>query len=208
MAELNSILTPVTADQFGLAVLRSLRSATRAQLSLLIAHWAGETGWGSGMHCWNPGNSKSSGKSGDWCYFDCDENVLLSTAEKLRADSRWGGLVEIRKTWTASDGKSWANVWFTAPHPWSRFQAFHSLDEGVASYLAMVRDKFPKSWRVLLGSADPTEYARSLKSEGYYTAGVDAYAKLLRGTLAAVERRAPEALAAVERVASESVPLS
>jgi flagellum-specific peptidoglycan hydrolase FlgJ len=207
MAELQSVLTPISANEFGYAVLRAIRNLNQDQLALLIAHWAGETGWGKSMHCWNPGNAKGVSPEGNWCFFGCDENIKLSTAQRLKADATNGHLVTIRKNWTDKKGVEWANVWFDAPHPWSKFQAFHTLDEGVTAYLNMLKTKFNKAWDVLMGSADPETYARALKEQGYYTAGVDAYVKLLNGVIASVRVKAADALSMVEKIKEESVPL-
>lgn len=201
-----SIITPHTANEIGLAFLRCVRTLSRAGLSLLIAHWAGETGWGKGMHNENVGNKKSSGKSGDWTFFGCDENLKLATAERLKAGPQ-GELVTIRRTWTDSAGVKWANVWFDAPHPYSRFAAFDSLDAGVADYIAMMQRTFPLGWDVVMRGGTPEEFSAALRAEHYYTASVAAYTKLMKGTLAMVESRAGEALAMVERVKTESFPL-
>lgn len=202
-----AVITPHSANDIGLAFLRAVRTLTRSGLSLLIAHWAGETGWGKGMHNENVGNKKSSGKSGDWTFFGCDENLTLATAERLRAGEQ-GELVTVRSTWTDKDGVAWANVWFDAPHPYSRFAAFDSLDAGVADYIGMMKRTFPKGWAVVLRGGTPEEFAKALRDEHYYTASVASYTRLMKGVLAMVPSRAAEALAMVERVATESVPLS
>jgi hypothetical protein len=202
-----SIITPHTTNEMGLAFLRVVRTLKRQSLRLLLAHWAGETGWGKGMHNENPGNKKSSGKAGDWTFFGCDENLTLARAEKLKAGAL-GNLVSIRKTWVDSGGVQWANVWFDAPHPYSRFESFDSLDAGVSDYVSMMKRRFPKSWQVVLAGGTPEAFSSTLRSEGYYTASVTAYTRLMKGVLAMVDSRGAEALAMVERVKTESVPLS
>lgn len=192
MPRVEALRTPASPDDVGLSMLTVLPSLSRSSLRILLAHWAGETGWGKAMYNWNVGNSKSGGKSGDWMYLSCTELVPRERVDAMLTDSRvrlerpnqTGAMVELR---------------FEPDHPWSRFQSFVSLDEGVRHYLGMMARSFPRSWSVALrGDGNVEEYARILRSERYYTATVERYVALLKGTLDQVDRRAPEALAAAE----------
>lgn len=207
MAEIPLAKTPASAEQMGEKFLESVRTLTRQGLSLLIAHWAGETGWGNSMYGFNVGNEKSNGKSGNWHFLSCDENLPLATAQKLQAADP--ERVHIRTAITEGmSPDAWVNVWFDAPHPYTRFADYPDLDTGVAKYLSMLQRRFPEAWAVLTSGGSAEDYARALKKRGYYTASVNRYIELLRGTLAMVADRAPKALAMTERIATESAPLS
>lgn len=190
MPKVPAVRTPVSADDVGLAILRLVPSVSRSSLSLLLAHWAGETGWGRSMFNFNVGNAKSAGTSGDWTFFSCTEIVGRAEAEKLLSDSR----VSVASGSADSLGAR-VELRFVPDHPWCRFAAYSSLHDGVAAYLQMLQRRFPASWRAALGG-DVDEFARALKDERYYTADLSHYVRLLRGTLDMVADRAPQALAA------------
>jgi hypothetical protein len=114
-------ITPVTPGQ----VFDALQVAWQEQFGqvphrttvlVLVAQWGLETGRGRSMHCFNLGNVKSNGKSGDWCFFRCNE-VL--------------------------NGKV---VWFDPDHEACRFRAFPNLAAGAADYLKTLHQRFAGAW--------------------------------------------------------------
>lgn len=145
---------------------------------LLAAHVALETGmrW---CHCWNLGNVKYTGAGNhDWCMFACGEEVTLSQALALRTKDP--GLVEFRGNVYLRNGREYQSIWLKPPHPWTRFRAFESLGEGVLDYIETLRSgKFKAAWE-LLPQGLATPYANALAKAGYFTAGVQTYAKTLR----------------------------
>jgi hypothetical protein len=125
MARLEDRLTPITPSEIAVALATAWRGAfggepARASLLVLLAQWALETGRGKAMHCYNLGNIKSNGITGDWCFFRCNEIIQ-------------GRL-----------------VWFEPDHPSCRFRAFGSLDEGAIDYLQTVHARFHRSWTGVL----------------------------------------------------------
>jgi hypothetical protein len=121
MARLQDQLTPVTPPQLFSALAGAWQKAFnetphRTSLLVLLAQWALETGRGRSMHCYNLGNVKSSQKSGDWCFFRCNEII---------------------------NGKE---VWFEPDHPGCCFRAFATLDDGALDYLNTLHDRFKPAW--------------------------------------------------------------
>ena len=179
--------TPVSTEEMGETFLDLVSGLTRDSLRILLAHWASETGWGSKMMNFNVGNSKSAGKSGNWTFFRCSEVVDRATAEKMIAE-------DSRVTLKKDGGGSKVEIWINPDHPWSCFQAYASLTDGVRAYLGMMKSSFPLSWEKLL-QGDVGSFVATLKKERYFTATLAAYQKLFDGVLAMVEDRAPIALA-------------
>lgn len=121
MAKLVDVLTPVTPLEVfdALRVSWQARFGTapaRSSLLVLLSQWALETGRGKSMHCYNFGNVKSNGTSGDWCFFRCNEII--------------GGKV----------------VWFEPDHPACRFRAFTTLQAGADDYLSTLHRRFTRAW--------------------------------------------------------------
>jgi Putative peptidoglycan binding domain len=121
MARLPDQLTPVTPaavlDALGQAWQTEFGAAPhRTSLLVLLSQWALETGRGRSMHCYNLGNVKSNQKSGDWCFFRCNEVI--------------GGRV----------------VWFDPDDPACCFRAFTSLDAGALDYLRILHARFSRAW--------------------------------------------------------------
>jgi hypothetical protein len=100
-------------NQFGSA-------AQPSSLLVLLAQWALETGRGRSMHCYNLGNVKSAGTSGDWCFFRCDEIIN----DKV--------------------------VWFEPDAAGCCFRAFADLNAGAADYLKTLNSRFQRSWPAVL----------------------------------------------------------
>jgi hypothetical protein len=200
MAEVTNSLTPVSAETIGQAFLAVLPGLGRQGLRLLLAHWASETGWGKSMHNWSVGNSKSAGKSGDWVFYKCGENVSLATARE------WvkSGLVTID-----SINGDHATVTVYPKHPACRFAAYPDLESGVRAYLNLLQTGYPQAFDVAILGGTAEEYARALNANPkriYYTASVAAYVKLMTGVIASVERAAPVVLASVQEESSYGDP--
>jgi hypothetical protein len=125
MARLDDTVTPVSPAEVLGALGRAWsktfgQEADRKSLLVLLSQWALETGRGKSMHCYNLGNVKSTGQSGDWCFFRCNEIL--------------NGKVE----------------WFDPDHPQTRFRAFATLDDGALDYLTTLHQRFEKSWPSVL----------------------------------------------------------
>lgn len=118
---------------------------TRAALLVLLAHWALETGWGHGCHCFNLGNKKHvHGDGHDYTMFRCNEVI--------------GGKV----------------VWFDPPDPTTWFVAFPTLDAGAADYLAGLKKHFAGAWADVV-AGDAAKFCHDLKVAHYYTADEATY---------------------------------
>jgi flagellum-specific peptidoglycan hydrolase FlgJ len=61
------------------------------------------------------------------------------------------------------------------PDPGCRFQAYASLEDGVADYLRGMWKRWTKAWPSVI-AGDPAGFAAGLKAQGYYTAPVEEYA--------------------------------
>jgi hypothetical protein len=203
MSRVDAIRTPVSPNQIGLEFLRQYPIARRPALRMFLAHWALETGWGSSMMNWNVGNEKSQGLSGNWCFFACSERKSRAEANRAMAES---DLVQLADPEHDDGTSSPVLVKVYPEHPWSRFTAYASLSEGVASYVAMMERDFPESWRALL-AGDSSRFVEVLKSEGYFTASVKAYRETYDGVLSSVDKRAAVALASASE-GGAAVPLA
>lgn len=121
MARIDDRLTPVTPNEVFLALQGAWQKELhetphRTSLLVLLSQWALETGRGRSMHCYNLGNVKSGGQSGDWCFFRCNEIIK---------------------------GKV---VWFDPDAPECRFRAFATLDDGALDYLRTLYQRFKRAW--------------------------------------------------------------
>ncbi|HVJ15040.1 MAG TPA: hypothetical protein VM686_06350, partial [Polyangiaceae bacterium] len=155
MARVDDQLTPVTPAQvlqaLGVAWQEQFGSTPhRTSLLVLVSQWALETGRGRAMHCFNLGNVKSNGKTGDWCFFRCNE-VL--------------------------EGKV---VWFEPDHEACRFRAFATLQDGALDYLKTLHQRFQSAWPAVVAgdpaafshalkvaryyTADEAQYTKSVVS--------------------------------------------
>lgn len=113
--------TPITAPAVyeALAAAWNLHfktPATRSSLLVLVAQWSLETGAGRDCVCFNLGNMKSSGVSGDWCFFETTE-VEHGKIVTYRPDSSV-----------------------------CRFKAFSSLTGGAADYILELSSRFKRAW--------------------------------------------------------------
>lgn len=145
-------LTPCTAAD----VLRAFRSAletltgktpSNAQLAVLVAQSALETGRWRSIHCWNFGNVKA-GPDYEWlyCQFRCNEVI--------------NGHVE----------------WFDPPHPQCNFRAFTSIDTGALAHLRFLSGlkRYAGAWKAA-EQGDPAAFVHALKLAGYFTADETPY---------------------------------
>jgi hypothetical protein len=170
---------------------------------MFLAHWAFETGWGGSMMNHNVANGKSSGKSGNWTFYRCGENVSRASANREMAASP---LVTLAHPETDDGVSSPVEVVVMPDHPWCRFSAYPSLAAGVAAYVAMMRRDFPNSWAALL-SGDVDHFVEVLKSEGFFTAAVSVYRERYDGVLRSVDSRAASLLASLPE-GGEAAPLA
>jgi len=169
---------------------------------MFLAHWAFETGWGRAMRNNNVANGKSSGKSGNWTFYRCGENVSRASANREMAASP---LVTLAHPETDDGVSSPVEVVVMPDHPWCRFSAYPSLAAGVEAYVAMMRRDFPNSWAALL-SGDVDHFVEVLKSEGFFTAAVSVYRERYDGVLRSVDSRAASLLASLPE-GGEAAPL-
>lgn len=144
-------------------------------LSVLVAHWALETGWGDSCWNWNLGNVKSRPGDGlDHTYYPCWEVLPKAAAFALaknagvRADGKPGPDVVVA---TEQDDGT-AVVWFYPDHNMCRFRAFRSLDAGAEEYLKVLFHRFKRAWASVT-TGDPSGFAAALKGMDYFTAPLD-----------------------------------
>jgi hypothetical protein len=82
----------------------------------------------------------------------------------------------LSNTWEIIGGKK---IIFQPPHRATWFRSFDSLEEGIADHLNFLKNtRYKKSWAAV-EAGDPDQFARLLKSQGYYTAPVEDYAKAM-----------------------------
>lgn len=63
------------------------------------------------------------------------------------------------------------------------FRAYDSLDDGAKDYLKFLQGRYGKAYS-LAEQGDVDGFSRALKEKGYYTAGVDTYARAVRHHMA------------------------
>ena len=162
----------------------------RRAIELKIAHIHLETGLAS-CHNWNLGNIKSHPGDGQhWQYFACGEEIDASTLKSVQALGP--GLVDVKKRYT-KNGKPWLSIWIRIPsrqndarHPWSKFAAFETLEDGLERQFAYLR-KHPEVLAALQ-TGSPEAYNAALYKAGYFTANESQYLSILRQRLAIVKR--------------------
>lgn len=178
MEELKDERTKVTPQEMALALVKAywkyLNSWPKKDtIKVLLAQWALETGWGKHMHCYNVGNAKHSFDSGeDYCFFKCNEILRKDIAERLLHED------PTRVQITTYRANNTCITWFLPKHPWTRFRAFKTLDEGVYDHLKMVVNRFDAAWPHAV-RGDPQAYSHALKQQKYYTADEASYTKTL-----------------------------
>jgi hypothetical protein len=179
MEELKDEKTEVTTQEMALALVHAywkyFRSWPRKDtIRVLLAQWALETGWGKHMHCFNVGNAKHSFSSGnDYCFFKCNEILRKDVAELLLHEDPTRVMI------TSYRANNTCVTWFLPKHPWSRFRAFKTLEDGVYDHLKMVVNRFDGAWPYAV-AGDPEGYCRALKAQKYFTADLSVYTKTLK----------------------------
>lgn len=156
---------------------------TRCAVELKLAHIKLETGLRACWN-WNLGNTKSGTNDGKcWQYFSCGEEIPEGRVKAI--DALLPGHLEVRSRY-ARNGVPYASVWIKAPHPWTKFQAFETLEEGIAGQLGYLK-RHPKVLAALM-TGDPTAYNDALVAAAYYTAGKSQYLSALKANLNDVVR--------------------
>lgn len=141
-------------------------------VSLLTAQSALETGHWEFLWNWNFGNSKAGEKT---------EGLFMNLRNVREVDrdgkEHWynpDGEIDDR------DGEPVGERYPVPPgHPATRFRAYETAEKGMVDWLALLSSRFPNSWAAALAGATPTEYARALKSERYYSGSEAGYAAQL-----------------------------
>lgn len=154
------------------------REPKRESIAMLMAQSALETGRWKSNRCFNLGNVKAgSSWTGDYCYYYASELVSESDADrafslrKSRSDGGAGHNVSIARL----ESGNW-DVRLYPDHPWCKFRAFSSLEEGSAAYLDLLADRFSTAWKKV-EEGDPEGFVRALHASGYFTANLEKYLK-------------------------------
>jgi len=119
---------------------------TKSQIGVLWSQNALETGLTAAMWCNNIGNVKYVPNAGD------TEAVHYCM---------------LRNVWEIINGKK---VYFQPPSPATWFRAFDTLEEGVAFFFDLLRNRRYKAAWTAIEAGDPALFAHLLKVAGYYTA--------------------------------------
>lgn len=186
MAErLEAVETPLSAAEVAVALARAWRARTgqtptREALAVLLAQSALETGrWGAvrgaSIRCHNLGGIKANPAREDHACYPTREHLPPEVARRWivgAGPAEDGSGLAVQDT-GQRDGTLWV-VRVLPPHPACCFRAWHTLAEGAAAYLALLRDRYAKAWpHVEVGS--PGAFVLALKSLGYFTGNVDEY---------------------------------
>lgn len=146
-------LTPLT-PQVAAVALRDVFVRLRreepnaAQLAVLVAQTALETGNWHSLHRNNFGNEKCPPtRPGYYCQFRCNE-VIKGRTE-----------------------------WFDPPHPQTNFCAFMSAADGAWSHLTfLLQPRFAKAWACVL-AGDARGFVAAIKQQNYMTALLEPYVR-------------------------------
>jgi hypothetical protein len=215
MREIQDRLTPLPEREYILTAAKAWkrfygRGPKASQLSCCLAQMVLETGrrrkpggdydWGVYAHNFNWGNIKSRPNDGShWQFYDCGEEVSLREAEHLAAKDP--ALVEIRKRYTWGNGSKRASIWLRAPHPWCRFRAYETAEDGLIDYidfLVMERTRYLKAWNEGVMKGDPVTFSLELGKAGYYTADPQRYTKTVVSLFNEFQPKVREVLASSE----------
>lgn len=152
----------------------------RAAIELKLAHVHLETGLKS-CHNFNLGNIKSrAGDGRHWQFFGCGEEVAESTLPSVVALDPDRVTVKARYR---RGGRAWVSLWIAPRHPWSKFAAFETLEDGVDAQLGYLRMANHQDVLAALQTGDPESYNNALVHDGYYTAGKTRYLDTLKKRL-------------------------
>lgn len=119
---------------------------TKRQIGVLWSQNALETGLMAAMWCNNIGNVKYVAQAGD--------------TEAIK-------YCMLRNVWEIVNDK---RITFQPPHPATWFRAFDTLEEGVAFFFDLLRNKRYKIAWGAVEAGDPALFAKLLRQQGYYTA--------------------------------------
>lgn len=146
--------------------------------AVLWAQYIAETG---GAACWNfnVGNVKWTPGCGlDFmCLRGVWEGVSQAQASALIASGQAHADANASHTGALRPGM--VSVVFEPPHPATRFRAYPSLADAMASHLALLAKRFAVAWPAVL-AGDVDRFASALHSRGYFTASPLAYAGNMR----------------------------
>lgn len=220
MAEklLTTTRTTPTATDFTKAMMAIWPEATKAQVGVLYAHFAGETNDGVSCWNWNLGNVKhvagdgfdyvslrgvwegfvikDEDKDGD---IDADDKAMLIA--RLLRSGMWQ--LDDSKDHAIAVGPTKVSMIASPNNSATWFRAYPSLAVGMEKYLGQKRNpggRYYSAWQYVL-AGNPEEYGRELGRKGYYTASQDAYAKSMRRKFDAWMK-----MTAYEQVMEEAVP--
>jgi hypothetical protein len=143
-------------------------------IRVLLAQWALETGRGKSMIAFNCGGIKAT-ENELHCYYTTPERLPRTQALAMLARSTPRAPVTLA---SADDGGPFINILLHPSHPGCRFRAYKTLEDGALDYLALLRQRFERSWAAVV-AGEPRTFARMLKSQGYYTGNENDYAAAL-----------------------------
>lgn len=168
-------LTPVSVEQL-IDALRAGYVLTMGSepapscLACLGAQLCLESGNGQKAHCFNWGNKKLPAEwDGFWTTFWCDEIFDLATAKRA---IQLGPATMQR--WKPDDpGPERYRVVLQAGHPWARFKAYETAEDGAADYVAFLCQKELVWTAAYVG--DASRFSHELRRAKYYTADEKTY---------------------------------
>lgn len=179
--KLTDTITQVTHKELAAALRAEFPFMSSEGVLLLLAHTAFETGRFQSCHCFNLGNAKASDKwAGDHTFFSCGEEVKLSVATAEQA--KFPTLITFKDSPYQRKEPSGQLVWYQSvkvfpEHPWCRFRAFKSLQEGARDHLSLLQwSRYAKAWEAV-APGDTKAFARELYAAGYYNGSPDTYRK-------------------------------
>lgn len=166
------------------ALRRALPELSTSGIVTLTGHVAHETGMRL-CYNWNLGNVKSrEGDGRDFVFFECGEEVPLELA--LEEQKKHPNLILFSGKSYLRNGKRTQSVKVLPEHPWSRFRAFDTLEEGVLDYISVLRlPRYAKAWEAL-EEGDLTRFSDELGKGGYFTASPAKYRTAMRREVARV----------------------
>lgn len=155
-----TVKTPIAVPDFTKAFIEAWFNIygnypTKQSTAVLYGQWGVETG--PKDFCW--GNNIGNSKAVD------DKNPNTRIKYQMLAN-----------TWEIIGGKKYI---FQPPSPVTWFRAFDTLSEGMEHHLALLRNKRYKIAWAAVEKGDPVLFAQLLKQQGYYTAPVEDYVRLI-----------------------------
>lgn len=174
-------LTPLGEPELVRALLSGYRltmggTATAECLAVLAAQLFLESGRGQKAHCFNWGNRKApTNWDGLYCAFRCDEIFDGPTADYAK---RLGDCLVQPWRNDSRTGKPLFRVVLPDTHPWARFCAFESAEEGAADYVALLacNDRYRAAWGLAF-KGDADGFGRAICLAGYCTADPAVYSR-------------------------------